>query len=123
MNTFTFKKDEYRANRSNYSRFLNIYCDHCGEFILLYQKDGSGLLKRLYLDRIFAPNEIAKIQDESISSKLPDLVCKKCKRLIGVPSIYKKEKRRVYLLLSFAVIKKVGKGIYPPPELKIAVKL
>ncbi len=120
MDTFTFKKDKYRANRGNYSRFLNIYCGNCGEFILLYQKDGSGPLKRLYFDRMFAPNKLAKIQDKNKIGKLPNLVCKKCKRLIGVPSIHEKDNRKVYLLLSFAVIKKMGRGIYPPQELRIA---
>lgn len=114
MQTFTIKRDKFKKNRGEYSRFLNIYCDHCGEHILLYQKDGPGPLKRMYLDRIHAPTEIAVLQTTKNIKDIPNLICRKCKRPIGIPSVYEKENRKVYLLLSYSVIKKVGKGIYPP---------
>ena len=57
-----FKSDKYRKARGNYSRFLNVLCEHCGAKILVYQKDGPGPLKRLYLDRIFAPEDLINFQ-------------------------------------------------------------
>lgn len=99
---FTLKHDVYRKSRGGYSRFLVISCSHCDEALLLYQKDGPGHLKRLYVDRIHAP----KIDGTK------NLVCKKCKRLIAIPGIYEKENRPVFFLLSYAFTKKVSTGIF-----------
>lgn len=107
MEKFQLKNDSFRKSRGGYARFLNIYCEHCSEFLLLYQKDGSGPLKRLYLDRIFAPKELVGLQD---TKKVENLVCKKCQKLIGIPGIYEKENRKVYLLLSYTFTKKLAKG-------------
>lgn len=112
---FKFKKDKYKEARGNYSRFLNIYCSHCSTYLLLYQKDGSGPLKRLYLDRIFAPAELTGVQKLSIKD-VPELICKKCKRLIGIPAIYKEENRKVYLLLSYSFNKRLNRGKAHPPK-------
>ena len=114
---YHFKQDQYSKQRGGYSRFLNLYCDHCGEYILLYQKDGPGYLKRLYLDRIIAPENVKKL------GRAANLKCVKCKRILGIPSIYEEEKRRIYLLLSFAVIKKVTQGVYPPKIARLSIAL
>lgn len=106
---FDFKRDKYRKSRGDYSRFLNIFCDHCKSKILLYQKDGAGPLKRLYLDRIFAPIELTKWQKIKQIKNVPKLVCKKCNRLIAIPGIYEKENRKALLLLSHTFIKKIVK--------------
>lgn len=55
------------------------------------------MLKRLYLDRI--------VEQEVKQAK--NLVCKKCKTLIGIRMIYKKENRAAYRLFAGAVEKKI----------------
>ena len=37
------------------SKYLDILCRQCGEFIVRYKKEGSGQLIRLYLDKITEP--------------------------------------------------------------------
>ncbi|MEI8301251.1 MAG: hypothetical protein WCG10_06570 [Chlamydiota bacterium] len=100
---FKLKKDQYRSARGGYSRFLNIYCKKCNGHVLLYQKDGPGPLKRLYVDRIIAPNKEASL-----------LICDHCKLLLATPYIYEKESRSALLLKENAITKKLTKGIYPP---------
>ena len=102
------KSDKYRKARGGYSRFLNVLCEHCGAKILVYQKDGPGPLKRLYLDRIFAPENLANFQKLS-TNKIPNLTCSKCKSTLAVPYIYKKEQRKAYRLFVGAVTKKITK--------------
>lgn len=106
--TIKFKSDKYRKSRGGYSRFLNVLCEHCGAKILVYQKDGPGPLKRLYLDRIFTPENLVNFQKLSIN-KIPNLICLKCKSVLAVPYIYKKEQRKAYRLFVGAVIKKITK--------------
>ena len=103
-----FESDKYRKSRGGYSRFLNVLCEHCGAKILVYQKDGPGPLKRLYLDRIFAPENLEDFQKLPIN-KIPNLTCSKCKSILAVPYIYKKEQRKAYRLFVGAVIKKITK--------------
>lgn len=100
------KSDKYRKARGGYSRFLNIFCEHCGAKVLVYQKDGTGPLKRLYLDRIFAPKGLVNFQT---MSKMPNLVCSKCKTVLAIPYMYKKENRNAYRLFVGAVTKKITK--------------
>lgn len=113
MEKFKTIKDKYKSARGGHSKFLNIYCEHCGTHICLYQKDGPGALKRMYMDRIRAPKDV--------SSQEENLFCPGCKRLIAVPTIYEKEKRKAYGLLAYTIIKKPGKGIYPPEVSKLEV--
>lgn len=103
-----FRSDKYRKSRGGYSRFLNVLCKHCGAKILVYQKDGPGPLKRFYLDRIFAPENLANFQKIPIT-KVPNLVCSKCKTVLAIPYIYKKEQRKAYRLFVGAVTKKITK--------------
>ena len=103
-----FKSDKYRKARGGYSRFLNVLCEHCGAKILVYQKDGPGPLKRLYLDRIFAPENLANFQKLPIN-KISSLTYPKCKSVLAVPYIYKKEQRKAYRLFVGAVTKKITK--------------
>lgn len=111
--TFRFISDKYLQARGGKPHFLNIYCDHCGQHLLLYQKDNPGKLKRLYLDRIVAPSHLAELTEHPIEDA-PQLRCPKCNRLIAIAELYDQEPRGVYLLLSFATINKVAKGVYPP---------
>lgn len=108
MRKNNFKSDKFRKARGGYSRFLSVACKHCGNGILAYQKDGPGLLKRLYLDRIFTPENLAKLQTFPIS-KVSNLICPKCKSVLGVPYIYPKEKRSAFRLFVGAITKKITK--------------
>ena len=92
------KNDKYRKNRGGYSRLLDLSCSKCGAYLFSYQKDGPGILKRLYLDRI----------EGKVTSK--NLVCSKCKELLGVRIIYKKENRPAFRLFTGAVAKKIKKS-------------
>jgi len=103
-----FKSDKYQKARGGHSRFLNVLCEHCGAKILVYQKDGPGPLKRLYLDRIFMPENLANFQKLSIN-KIPNLTCSKCKSVLAVPYIYKKEQRKAFRLFVGAITKKITK--------------
>lgn len=47
-----FKNDKYKRARGNYSRLLTISCADCSMYICNYPKDGPGILKRMYVDRI-----------------------------------------------------------------------
>jgi len=108
MNKNKFKKDKYRELRGGYSRFFNIFCHHCGTKILTYQKDGSGELKRMYMDRIIAPKHLVNLQDLPIED-IPNLLCTKCKYTIAVSYIYPKEKRKTFRLFAGAITKKITK--------------
>ncbi len=94
-----FTNDKYRRTRGGRSRLLDISCRECGEHICLYQKDGPGSLKRLYIDRIIEPGV-------SVSRK--DLSCL-AGHLLGVKIIYEKEKRPAFRLFADSVTKKIKK--------------
>ena len=95
-----FKNDKFKKKRGGYSRCLLLSCQICKNPILLYQKDGPGIIKRLYLDRIFSPQNIID----------KNLTCKKCKTIIGVKTVYQKENRPAYRLFAGATEKKIVKG-------------
>ncbi|MDP3900578.1 MAG: hypothetical protein Q8Q23_05895 [bacterium] len=99
-NTTKLKNDKYRKSRGGYARFLKVLCESCGEFLFLYQKDGPGHLRRVYIDRIISP---------AMSDTAKQLICKSCKKVIGTFYIYDKEKRPAYRLYQDAVIKKIVK--------------
>jgi hypothetical protein len=94
------KNDKYKKVRGGYSRLLQISCQKCGSAICLYQKDGPGNLRRMYLDRILEPK---------ISVTRNDLTCPK-DHLLGVKIIYEKEKRPAYRMFVDSVSKKVVKS-------------
>jgi len=105
---FSFKKDKYKSSRSGHSRLLDVYCRKCENIVLLYQKDGSGNLRRLYMDRIFVPDELSNLQNLSIRD-VSVLKCKKCGEMLGAPYIYQKEKRKAFRIYQDAITKKVRK--------------
>jgi len=94
-----FKNDRYKKARGGYSRLLKISCQKCGENVCLYQKDGPGNLRRMYIDRII---------DSKISISKKDLSCPKG-HLLGVKIIYEKEKRPAFRLFVDSVVKKITK--------------
>lgn len=115
---FVFKRDEQRNVRGGYSRFANIYCQKCRTHLCLYQKDGPGPLKRIYLDRIFAPEKLTGLEEKAVKA-ISDLICAGCERVIAIPGIYKEENRKAYMLFSYSFIKKISKGEYPPKIAKL----
>ena len=92
-----FKKDQYRKTRGGYSRLLEIHCRKCNNLVTLYQKDGPGNLRRMYLDRMLSV------------VKSGDLKCGKCGEILGSRYVYAKEKRLAFRLYVDAVTKKVTK--------------
>ena len=60
-----------------------------------YQKDGPGILKRLYVDRISG----------SACKVGKNLLCPDCKQVIGSYIIYKKENRPAYRLFVGSITK------------------
>lgn len=82
------KNDQYRRIRGGSAVLLDIYCASCGYRIMRYQKDGNGDLLRCYLNRIFEPYELEKLQDDPDIQgprNMSNLVCQSCHHLIGVP--------------------------------------
>lgn len=113
---FKLKSDKYRSARGGYSRFLHIYCSKCKNQVFLYQKDGPGPLKRVYMDRIIAPEILSHYQYMKNIKDIPKLQCNNCKTIVGTPYIYKKELRKAFLLNPVSINKKIGRGIYPYQE-------
>ncbi len=91
--------DQYRQNRGGWSRLLQIDCATCDTPVCHYQKDGSGPLKRMYLDRIVNP----KLLDDNQEC----LVCPHCQATLGVRDIYTKENRPIIRLFAYAVKSKI----------------
>lgn len=113
MKSYKLKSDKYRKARGGYSRFLHIMCSKCGTELALYQKDGPGPLKRMYLDRILAPEALASYQKMANIKEVPKLTCANCKQVLGTPYIYDKENRAAILLDPLSFTKKIGKGVFP----------
>jgi len=82
----SFISDKFRKNRGGWSRFLTISCKICGTFLFHYQKDGSGPLKRCYLDRIL--NTQPKFNNRGF------IFCPHCKACLGFNEPYAKEQNR-----------------------------
>ena len=93
---YKFKKDKFQKNRGGTSRVLDITCDHCNKHIAYYQKDGPGMLKRMYLDRFI-----------DLIPSGNKLICPSCQRELGMLMNYKKENRAAYRLFVGSVNKKI----------------
>lgn len=87
---------------------LEIHCRKCNTILALYQKDGPGNLRRMYLDRIISPAGLAKLQYKKLG-KIPNLRCRNCGETLGIPYIYEKERRKAFRLFQDAVTKKIRK--------------
>lgn len=108
MKSFEFKKDKFKKSRGDWSRLLNIYCRKCNSLVTIYQKDGPGNLRRLYLDRIFAPEGLINLNLKKIEG-ITQFRCKKCTEVLGTPYIYEKENRKAFRLYVDAITKKIRK--------------
>jgi len=87
---------------------LSIFCRKCSNMVITYQKDGPGNLRRLYLDRIFSPENLTDLQKLNLKD-IPVLKCNKCNEVLGTPYIYIKENRKAFRLYQDAITKKVEK--------------
>lgn len=93
---YKFQKDRFQKNRGGASRVLDVTCDHCGRHLTYYQKDGPGMLKRMYVDRFI-----------DYRPEGDKLACQSCGRELGLIMNYKKEDRLAYRLFAGAVNKKI----------------
>ncbi len=93
------KNDKFKKTRGGYSRLLQISCQKCNSIICMYQKDGPGNLRRMYLDRIIDPQVLIVRKD---------LTCQKS-HLLGVKIIFEKENRLAFRLFVDSVTKKIVK--------------
>ncbi len=93
------KNDKFKKAQGGYSRLLQISCRKCNSVICMYQKDGPGNLRRMYLDRIVDPQ---------VSVMRKDLTCQKG-HLLGVKIMYEKENRPAFRLFVDSVAKKIVK--------------
>ncbi len=108
MPKFKFIKDKYKSSRGGYSRLLDLHCLMCSDTVVTYQKDGSGNLRRLYMDRIISPEKLTGLQHKNIKD-IPPLKCDKCGFIIGMPYIYEREKRKAFRVFQDAIVKKIRK--------------
>lgn len=98
------------------SRFLDITCAACGTPLLLYQKDGTGGLLRLFLDRVHAPAALADLAAACTDrSEVPALVCGQCRAVIGVPMI-DPGGRLAWRLARGSFRRRQSRGDWPPPD-------
>lgn len=102
---FKLKKDKYKSARGGHSHLLDIYCRKCENKVLVYQKDGPGALRRMYLDRIFAPEGLKNLHIKKLE-EIDNLKCEKCWAVLGIPYIYEKEKRKAFRVFGNIIIKK-----------------
>lgn len=98
------RRDKYQRKRGK-PQFFRIYRAICSEYVLLYQKDGPGPLKRMYLDRIFEPEDLAALQAVTSVGNVPRLTCPKG-HVMALPMIYQPEHRLAYLLIRGSFSKK-----------------
>ena len=110
MRRVKLKSDRYRSARGGSAQLLTISCSSCRSFVLLYQKDGPGQLLRCYLNRIFEPERLARLQHANIrkSSNLKPLVCENCGQLLAT-GMKHTDNRLAYRLVPGAVVKSVVK--------------
>ncbi len=102
ISDFHLIKDGFRKARDGNSVLLDIYCSKCNTRLMIYQKDGIGSLVRSYLDRILWPDSLASLsKDPSINGTkhLPNLICRSCNSLIGIPMVYDPERRLAFRLI------------------------
>lgn len=114
----TPKRDSFLANRRGVVRFYNIGCRCCATTLCLYQKDGFGSLRRLYLDRVIMdkamlgslPNVIQEFAQEFATDK--KLICQGCGLLLGLGYLYQRENRPAIALFQDAIVKRPISMLY-----------
>ena len=116
-NKYELKKDRFTKARDGSSELLVIRCAKCQHPTLLYQKDGSGRLLRMYLDRIHAPEDFANLKHTAVSkSDLKGLRCPNDQELLAVPMVYKPERRLALRIIRGSIHMEGSEGWFPPIE-------
>jgi hypothetical protein len=108
MSHIDWKNDTYRKARGGYARLFAVSCATCGTHLFYYQKDGPGIFKRLYLDRIYQSNAYTGLQHRALQH-IPQLLCPQCGEHLGIPIIYRREQRLAFRLFAGAVTTKISK--------------
>jgi len=104
----SLKKDKFKSARGGHSRLLDISCRNCGNLILVYQKDGPGNLRRLYMDRVLSPEKLVGLGEKDIDD-IAMLRCEECEGIVATPYIYIKEKRKAFRLHPDAITRRIHK--------------
>jgi hypothetical protein len=105
---FEIKRDKYKSSRGGGSKMLDLHCRKCNEVFAVYQKDGPGNLRRMYMDRVLFPEKLVGLQKKAIKD-VGVIKCEKCGFVVGVPYVYKKENRKAFRVFQDAIMKKVRK--------------
>jgi len=108
MSHMEWKNDTYRQARGGYARLLAVSCATCSTPLFSYQKDGPGIVKRLYLDRIYQSHTYEGLQHRALQD-IPQLLCPQCGEHLGMPIIYQKEQRLAFRLFAGAVTTQIRK--------------
>ncbi|MBU4010585.1 MAG: hypothetical protein KJ882_07445 [Proteobacteria bacterium] len=102
---YKIKKDRHHKTRGGTAQFLELSCGKCGNYVVLYQKDGPGNLLRLYIDRIIESYLGTELQNFVNKSDLPIFKCPECDNVMGVPMVYERENRLAFRLIRGSVTK------------------
>ncbi len=109
MKKIKLKRDKYKNSRGGCSRLLDLHCQKCNNLIAVYQKDGPGNLRRLYMDRIVSPERLIGFQHKDIKDIFP-LRCDRCDLIVGMPYVYEKEKRKAFRVIHGAIARRLRKS-------------
>ena len=107
------KRDHFRGARGGKAVMLDVFCSKCNTKVLWYQKDGVGNLLRCYLNRIYAPPELERLQNDPAIREprdIPNLTCPSCNTVLGTPMRHS-DGRLAFRLRPGFVYKKRCKGI------------
>ena len=88
------------------SRLYRIFCGRCKEFVVLYRKEGSGSLIRIYHKQILEPEHFKSYRHAKFKKGIPPLDCSKCQQKIGIPMIHEPESRPAYRMIKGSFFKK-----------------
>jgi hypothetical protein len=95
-----FKNDAYLVKRGGPPNMLQLFCTHCDSYVITYQKDDIGELKRCYLDRILHPAALKDLDKKGFDvNSAEDLICQVCAHKIAQPIIYAPEDRPAYKII------------------------
>lgn len=112
MKRYRLTHDAYRDNRGGQAALLVLYCRNCGRKLMLYQKDHPrGFLKRLYLDRIYAPASYTRLRSWPLR-RIPPLTCPDCHHIIALPYVHPKEGRKAYMIEVASLLKQKSNGYF-----------
>jgi hypothetical protein len=107
---YQLKNDRFSKNWGSKTRLYDIYCVKCNARVLVYQKDGTGNLKKCYLNRILAPSDLAMLHHNirtSAPKDVPDLKCHSCHEVLGTPYLHE-DGRIAYRIRQGFIFKRIN---------------